>query len=75
MTQQERILLHLQDEPTCGTSFLNWHIPRYAARIHELRAKGHQITSERCKIEYHHHHSPQTVYTLRNHSWVTEDVR
>ena len=75
MTQQEDVLLYLQEEPTCGTSFLNWHIPRYAARIHELRGKGHQITSERCQIEYHHHLSAQTVYTLSNHSWLTEDVR
>ena len=74
MTQQERIQLHLQDEPTCGTSFLNWHIPRYAARIHELRGKGYQITSERCQIEYHHHLSAQTVYTLAA-TFDVKDVR
>ncbi len=64
MTQQERILYELREGPVCGTTFLNWHIPRYAARIHELRAKGHQITSERCKLTYHLHLSWQTVYTL-----------
>ncbi len=65
MNQQERILYELSDgDPICGTTFLNWHIPRYAARIHELRNKGHWISSERCKITYHRHRSPQTVYTL-----------
>ena len=65
MTQQERILYELSDgDPICGTTFLNWHIPRYAARIHELRAKGYHITSKRCRISYHRHQSPQTVYPL-----------
>ncbi len=64
MTQQEDVLSYLLEDPVCGTSFLNWRIPRYAARIWELRGKGYQITSERCQIEYHHHLSPQTVYTL-----------
>lgn len=75
MTQQEDILFHLRQDPVCGTSFLNWHIPRYAARIHELRAKGYQITSERCRISYHHHRSPQTVYQLEPTTWSLSEIQ
>jgi hypothetical protein len=48
--------------PVCGTVMLRWYIPRYAARIHELRAEGYEITSRTCKL--HIHESPQTVYEL-----------
>ena len=64
MTQQERILYELSDGPVCGTTFLHWRIPRYSARIHELRAKGYPITSERCRMAHHCHLSPQIVYQL-----------
>ncbi len=63
MTQRDLVLGALRDGPVCGTVFLNMHIPRYAARIHELRAIGHQITSERCKQD-HYHITPQTIYRL-----------
>ena len=64
MTQQERILYELSDGPVCGTTFLNYHIPRYSARIHELRVQGYKITSEPCRMAHHRHLSPQIVYQL-----------
>lgn len=61
-TQKQRILEALRLEPRCGTTFLDWHIPRYAARIYELRTEGHNIVSTPCKL--HHHDSAQIVYRL-----------
>ena len=62
MTQKARILNALRRDPTCGTTFLDWHIPRYAARIYELRIEGHDIISRPCTL--HAHESPQVVYEL-----------
>jgi len=62
MSQKERILNALKMGPQCGTSFLEWHMPRYAARIHELRAEGWTISTRTCRL--HSHESPQTVYEL-----------
>lgn len=61
-TQKQRIMGALKMQPTCGTTFLSWHMPRYAARIYELRTEGHDIISRPCKL--HVHDSPQTVYEL-----------
>jgi hypothetical protein len=62
MTQRDRVLRALRMGPVCGTDFLSWHIPRYAARILELRREGHVITTRRC--QHHAHDSRQTVYEL-----------
>jgi len=62
MSQKQRVLNALKMQPVCGTSFLDWHIPRYAARIWELRAEGYEIASRPCRL--HSHESPQTVYEL-----------
>lgn len=62
MTQKQRILDALRLEPRCGTTFLEMYMPRYAARIHELRNEGHQIISRPCKL--HRHETQQTVYEL-----------
>jgi hypothetical protein len=62
MTQAERILSALRMGPVCGTEFLAWHIPRYAARIHDLRRQGHQIETKPCRL--HDHESAQVVYEL-----------
>ena len=57
MTQRERILNALKVAQcddlfatpwVCGVEFLNDYMPRYAARIAELREAGHRIISERC---------------------------
>ena len=47
-TQRDRVLAQLRDGPTCGTTFLDMHIPRYGGRILELRQDGHNITNEKC---------------------------
>lgn len=62
MSQKQKILDTLKMGPVCGTRFLAAYMPRYAARIHELRAEGHQIASEPCRM--HDHETSQTVYRL-----------
>jgi hypothetical protein len=62
MSQKQRLLQALKLGPVCGTTLLEWHIPRYGARLHELRAEGYEIESKPCRL--HYHESPQTVYEL-----------
>ena len=62
MSQKRRILAALKLGPVCGTDMLRWRIPRYAARIYELRTEGHDIVSRPCRL--HDHDSPQVVYEL-----------
>ena len=62
-TQKDRVLAQLRDGPTCGTEFLDMHIPRFGGRIMELREEGHTITNENCWK--HQHFSRQTIYRLR----------
>ena len=50
MTQRERVLYELDQAGEAGVrsdTFLELHIPRAAARILELKAEGHEITSTR----------------------------
>lgn len=68
-TQQERVLAQLRHEPTCGTEFLEMHIPRYGGRILELRQAGHTITNEPCWK--HQHFSRQTIYRLRKEAGIS----
>ena len=62
LTQKQWVLSRLQAGPTCGTTFLEDYVPRYAARILELRQEGYKITSEPCRL--HDHRSRQIVYRL-----------
>lgn len=62
MTQRDRILAALRMGPVCGTQFLQMFIPRYAARIHELRKDGFVIGTRPCRM--HDHSSAQIVYEL-----------
>ena len=65
MGQRDRILRMLTDtypDGVCGTVFLRERMPRYAARIWELRAKGCAIQTEPCQD--HAHETRQTVYRL-----------
>ncbi len=62
MNQKQRILKALRRDPVCGTTFLDWRMPRYAARVNELRNEGHQITTTRCTL--HSHASSQVMYQL-----------
>lgn len=61
-SQRKRILDALKLEKRCGTDFLGWGIPRYSARIGELRADGHDIATQPCRL--HHHETTQYVYVL-----------
>lgn len=54
-------LRHAGIHGVCATTLLQLHIPRYAARIAELRQQ-HQIVSEPCT--QHSHDSRQIQYRL-----------
>jgi len=62
MNQKQRILAALKMGPVCGTVMLGWHIPRYSARILELRDEGYEIIRRPCRL--HYHDSQQYVYEL-----------
>lgn len=62
MSQRDRVLLMLKAGPVCGTDFLRAYIPRYSARILELRQQGHVIIDRPCR--FHDHESRQTIYEL-----------
>lgn len=64
MSQRERVLARLKQGPTCGTEFLDMRIPRYSARILELRQAGHIIVNRPCQHYYHDHRSGQTMFEL-----------
>jgi len=69
VTQSQEILYRLQMGPVCGTDLLRMYIPRYAARILELRLSGHQIETRTCTNSLHDHRSKQVEYVL-----VTDDT-
>ena len=62
-TQRDRILERLRAGPICATTFLDMHIPRYAARVLELRQDGYTIDTRRC-LQHDWHKSPQIEYVL-----------
>ena len=62
MSQKERIRRILADGPVCGTALLDLRMPRYAARIAELRGEGMLIETRRC--ESHRHVSKQVEYLV-----------
>ena len=64
MSQRDRVLQALKAGPVCGTEFLRMHIPRYAARVLELRQQGHEIMTVPCNDVYHDHQSAQVRYVL-----------
>ena len=53
MTQQNEVLDLLRDGWTCGTVLLRCYIPRYAARILELRRQGFRVERRRCQTHPH----------------------
>ena len=64
-TQKEYVLNQLKTRGTvCGTWFLQWNIPRYAARIYDLRTDGHRIERVRCPHHYHTHPASIASYRL-----------
>lgn len=62
-SQRSRILSWLGAGPVCGTTMLRFHIPRYAARINELRRDGYTIVTRPCQQD-HGHTTPQVEYVL-----------
>jgi hypothetical protein len=62
VSQRERILFLLSVAPVCGTTLLSDRIPRYAARIWELRGVGFDITTRKCTR--HKHTTRQVEYVL-----------
>lgn len=64
MNQREKVLAMLKTGPVCGTDFLAAYVPRYSARILELRQQGHVIESRPCRNGWHQHETAQTVYEL-----------
>jgi hypothetical protein len=65
MNQHDFVLATLkQNKAVCGTFFLDEHIPRYAARVGELRAQGHNIVTRSCEHPWHSHNTRQIEYVL-----------
>ena len=62
MSQKTRIKRMLETGPVCGTALLDERMPRYAARIAELRGEGMLIETRRC--ESHRHVSAQVEYLV-----------
>lgn len=54
-SQKARILHALENSRigVCGTTLLARNMPRYAARIGELRADGVDIVTEPCNLHWH----------------------
>jgi hypothetical protein len=46
-------------EWTCGTAMLEGGMPRYAARIFELKARGVRVVRRRCADPAHRHQGTQ----------------
>ena len=63
-TQTEQVLAMLRTGPVCGTRFLARRIPRYPARIWELKQEGHAIAKRRCTNPDHRHVSAQWEWCL-----------
>jgi len=64
VTQREQILTALKSGPVCGTTLLALRMPRYAARVAELRNDGYPIRTRRCQNKYHQHTTTQYEYVL-----------
>lgn len=67
MTSQKATVQQLLEtcpDGVCGTRFLELHIPRYSARINELRKDGYTISRRTCTNPYHQHRGTQYVWFL-----------
>ncbi len=65
-TQKEQVLqaLTLRPDGVCGTQFLEGKIPRYAARILDLKQDGHWIERVSCPYSFHGHPASVATYKL-----------
>lgn len=66
MNQRETVLYMLTNNPqgVCGTRFLELHIPRYSARLGELKKEGHVISRRTCTNPHHGHRGVQYEWFL-----------
>jgi hypothetical protein len=70
MTQTQDVLkllehaTHTQQGQVCGQDFLERYIPRYSARIYDLREQGHAILTEKCTKPHHYHQSTIKAFRL-----------
>ena len=64
VSQSDRVAKMLVESRTgvCGTDFLRAYVPRYGARIHELRREGWVIVKSKC--DRHVHESVQWVFEV-----------
>ena len=66
-SQKDDVLFALRAKGSlgvCGTVFLEHKIPRYSARIADLRADGNEITTTRCNQTHHNHRTKQFLFSL-----------
>ena len=65
-THNEWVLAELEDAGTvCGDFFLRHYMPRYPARIYDLKAAGFDIRKVKCPYPYHTHTKALASYELR----------
>ncbi len=64
MSQRDRVLQLLSEGWTCGTTFLDERMPRYGARIFDLRRRGFLIVRRPCADPSHRHESRQEEWRL-----------
>lgn len=68
LTQKERMLLAFTAYGVvCGNTFLTMHIPRYAARVSDLKDDGHIIVRARCPYSHHTHGKHIATYEYKGH--------
>ena len=64
-TQNDLVLARLEVRGTvCGNWFLAMYIPRYAARILDLKQAGFDIRKVKCPYSYHTHTKALASYQL-----------
>ena len=63
-SQTDKVLAMLRDAKmgVCATDFNRAYIPRFGARLKELRDAGHLIEKRKCFS--HNHHTHQVRYVL-----------
>jgi hypothetical protein len=65
LTQKEKMLLAFRAYGVvCGNTFLTMHIPRYAARVSDLKADGYKITRAKCPYSHHSHGKQIATYEM-----------
>ena len=65
-THRNKVLRMLSDSElgVCSTEFLKARMPRFSARLKELRNMGHEIENRKCFATSHRHTSHQVRYIL-----------